>query len=298
MNRHQLILFWVVCLMCYTMNAQLMDKLKQRAKERGIATSAEVTYDSTAYDPNMSSEDDDEFEDLVITSPEEFFNMDVVMALYDANGALVQTSYFDKETIAMRTESKANPKPLYHDRSGKFYAYDADIDRYKTMALLPGSSMGFMTAGLTTQVYKLPPTPYFQAFEALSKMDVAMNFLILEMAFVYKPEHFENNAFYIKSIEPCKGRTCTRYSYNDVEYQGSYIQFDDQDRLYELHIISTNPQLRDDKNPSGRFSFRYEPVSVELPDAVEQSLVPGPLGKILPLEKGLEPWKHNKKDKE
>jgi hypothetical protein len=279
-------------------NAQLIDKLKQRAKERNIETSKEVKYDSTAYDPNMDIGDDEDIEELIINSPEEFFTKDVVMALYDVNGALVQTSYFDKETIAMKTDSKANLKPIYHDRTGKFYAFDEDEGQYMSMALLPGSSMGFMTAGMTSQAYKLPPTPYFQAFEALSKLDIAMNFLILEMAFIYEPKHFQNNNWYKPSTFNCGGNTCLKFSYTDPEYTGSYIVFDSRARLRELNIISTTSQFADDnKNTSGKFVFSYKPVTVELPDAVEQSLVPGPLGKMLNLERGLEPWKHNEKDK-
>jgi len=281
------------------MQAQLLDKLKQRADERGMETSQEVKYDSTAYDPNMVTDDEDEYEDLEINSPEEFFNKDVVMALYNEKGVLVQTSYFDKEVIAMRTESETILHPIYHDRTGKFYAFDDEEGQYKNMSLLPASSMGFMTAGMTTQAYKLPPTPYYQAFEALSKLDIAMNFLILEMAFIYEPKHFEKNDLYKQSEVSCGGNICTRFDYNDAEYIGSYIQFDLRGRLRELNIISTNSQFADDsKNNSGKFVFSYKPVTVKLPDAVEQSMIPGPLGKILPIEKGLEPWKHNKKDEQ
>jgi hypothetical protein len=65
----------------------------------------------------------------------------------------------------------------------------------------------------------------------------------------------------------------------------------------ELYVNSTDPAFDDGKNPTGKFVYRYDECSVRLPDAVEQSMIPGPLGKILPLEKGLEPWKYNKKDK-
>ena len=126
-----------------------------------------------------------------------------------------------------------------------------------------------------------------------------MNFLILEMAFIYEPKHFEKNDFYKQSEIKCGGNTCTRFSYNDPEYTGSYIQFDNQGRLRELNIITTSREFSEDgKNNSGKFVFSYKPVSVELPDAEEQSMIPGPLGKIFNLEKGLEPWKHNKKDKQ
>jgi len=277
-------------------HAQLMEKLKERAKEKGLET-REVSLDTS--DNAITRTTSYEEEELVINSAKDFFTTDVVMALYNAKGELVQTSFFDAESIAMRTETVVDRKPIYHDRTGKFYAFDDEIGQYKSMSLLPGSSMGFMTAGMTTQVYKLPQTPYFEAFDALSKLDIAMNFLILEMAFIYKPKHFEKNAFYKPSQISCGGNTCTRFSYNDVEYEGSYIQFDSRGRLRELNIISTKSQSADDnRNPSGKFIFSYKPCNVKLPDAVEQSIIPGPMGKIFNLEKGLEPWKHNKKDKE
>lgn len=277
--------------------AQLLEKLKQRAKEKGIETNKDVKYDSTAYDPNLDTEDE-EPEELVLSSPKDFFTKDVTMALYNDKGQLVQTSFFDADVIAMRTEMVANPKDIYHDSKGKFYAFNDDSGQYETMALLPASSMGFMTAGMTSQVYKLPPTPYFQAFEALSKLDIALNFLILEMAFVYEPKHFEGNDLYQPSQVNCGGNSCTRFSYNDAEFAGSYILFDLKGQLRELYINSTNPQFTEEgENPSGKFVFSYKPCTVELPDAIEQSMIPGPLGKIIDLDKGLEPWKHNKKDK-
>lgn len=276
--------------------AQLLEKLKQRAKEKGIETSKEIKYDSTAYDPNMDIDNDEEFEELEFKSAREFFNKDVIMALYN-DGILVQTAYFDAETIAMRTEQVNNPKPIYHDDKGKFYAYNNDEGYYETMKLLPTSSMGFMTAGITTQVYKLPQTPYFNAYKALEDIGSGLNFLILELAFIYKTEHFKNSDSYIPQKITCNSSNdCIRFNYNFPDYPGSYIQFDDQGRLIELYINSINPRFKDE--PKGKFVFSYKQVTVELPDAVEQSLIPGPLGKIFNLEKGLEPWKHNKKDKQ
>ena len=276
-------------------HAQLLEKLKQRAEEKGLETRA-VSYDSTAYDP-----DDYAYEEEVeIKSASDFFTMDVVMALYDEDGNWIQTSYFDKETIAMRTEKTAlGDKHIYHDRKGKFYAFDETEGQYKTMALLPASSMGMMTAGMTTQAYKLPPEPYLNAFGALADLDIALNFLILEMTFVYKPIHFEDNEEYTKRTFPCNAGTCTLFNYTDPQYKGSYILFNEDDRISEISIKSTNSNFsNNERNQSGKFVFKYEPVDVTLPDAVEQSIVPGPLGKILPLEKGLEPWKHNKADKQ
>ncbi|WP_282135445.1 hypothetical protein [Seonamhaeicola maritimus] len=290
----QVIVLIVVCFLGTSTQAQLLDALKKRAKEKGLETQ------EVSYDPNAAQQNSTNYTEIEINKAEDFFTKDVIMETYDANGALVQTSFFDKEVIAMRTESRVTPKPIYHDRKGKFYAYNAEIGKYENMSLLPSSSMGFMTAGMTTQVYKLPQDPYFEAFEALSNLDIAMNFLVLELAFIYKPFHFEDDAFYSLVEVKCGNSTCKRFNYNDNEYNGSYIQFDDQDRLVEFNIISTNKQLtQDERNPSGKFKYYYKECEVILPeDVVERSMVPGPLGKIIPLEKGLEPWKHNKKDKQ
>jgi hypothetical protein len=276
--------------------AQLLDKLKQRAKEKGIKTSENVKYDQSAYDPDMEMDEDEGLMELELSSASDFYNKDVVMELYN-DGLLVQTAYFDSNAIAMRTDSKVNPRPVYHDDKGKIYGYDDNEGHYISMKMLPSASMGFMTAGLTTQVYKLPQGPYFNALKALEGVNSGLNFLILEMAFIYNTSHFQNNESYIPENVTCNGsNNCIRFNYNFPDYPGSYIQFDDQDRLNELYINSTSGSFKDE--PKGKFVFYYKDCTVELPDAVEQSLVPGPLGKLIPLEKGLEPWKHNKKDKQ
>jgi len=288
------VLFLFIGLMGLKSQAQLLDKLKQRAEEKGLET-REVSYDSTAYNKDNDHSDEEEF---VLESANDFFTTDVVMDLYDKDGQLVQSSFFDAETIAMRTENKENPKPIYHDRKGFFYGYNAETSRYEKVSILPASSMGFMTAGMITQGYKLPPEPYYQAFGELSKMDIALNFMVVEMAFIYKPEHFENNDNYSLQNVPCFPDVCKRFYYTDPEYKGSYIQFDGEGRLVELNVNSTNPDFDDGKNPTGKFVYRYDECSVQLPDAAEQSMIPGPLGKMLNLERGLEPWKYNKKDKQ
>lgn len=297
MNNRSTILILLFLFTGTVASAQLMEKLKQRAKEKGIETSDEVSYDITAYDPNMETGDDERFEELDLKSVQDFYNEDVVMALFDSEGRLVQTAYFDAETIAMRTEvNDGSPKPLFHDDKGKVYAYN-DIDgQYENMEILPSSSMGFMVAGLTTQMYKLPPEPYFEAMSALEEAGSGLNFLVLEMAFIYKPSHFGGDDYAMEKVS-CNGSSdCVRFNYKDPEYPGSYIQFDAQGRLNEFYINSTNEAFKD--NPAGKFVFKYESCSVKLPDSVERSMIPGPLNKFLKLERGLEPWKHNKKDKQ
>ena len=274
--------------------AQFLKKLKERAKEKGLET-REISYDSTAVNTNFSELPDEK----EINTAEDFFTMDVVMKLYNEKGDWVQTSYFDKETFAMRIEAQVSPKPAYQDRKGKFYSYNEEAGRYESVSILPPSSMGFMMAGMIPQFYQLPQAPYLNAFKALADLDLAISFLVLEIAFIYEPSHFENDSnLYSKSTMACGEASCTKFSYQDPEYKDSYIVFDANGKLREFYIKTTKQQSSgDNKNQTGKFIFSYKPVSVELPDAVEQSLIPGPLGKILPIEKGLEPWKHNKKDK-
>ena len=294
----KIILFGVLLLSGLHIQAQLLDELKKRAKEKGLET-REVSLDTSDNAVNRTTSYEEELE---INSAKDFFTSDVIMALYNDKGQLAQTSYFDAQTIAMRTEQVGNPKPIYHDDKGKFYAFNEDEGQYSSMRLLPSASMGFMMAGITTQVYKIPSEPYFEALQVLEEIGSGLNFIILEMAFIYKPIHFENDANYTPDKVSCNGANdCIKFNYTDPEYKGSYIQFDAQGKLTEFNLSTTNSQFtKDSKNASGKFVYTYKDVNVKLPDAVEKSLLSGPgiLGEIIPLEKGLEPWKHNEKDKQ
>lgn len=272
--------------------AQLLDKLKERAKEKGLET-REISFDSTDNQKNRTTSF--EQEELQINSAKDFFNADIKMEMYNGNNQITQIMFFDADVIAMRTEQTGNPKPLFHDRKGFAYAYNDGEGYYEKASILPSSSMGFMMAGLIPQAYKLPSEPYLEAFQALQEKEIGLNFLMLELAFIYKPSHFMDDDNYTLQIITFPD-VCKRFNYTAPDYAGSYIQFDDKDRLSEFFITTTNPQFSTD-NPTGKFIYTYQDCTVNLPDAVEQSMIPGPLGKMLNLERGLEPWKHNKKDK-
>jgi len=148
------------------------------------------------------------------------------------------------------------------------------------------------------QAYKLPSEPYLDAFGKLEEKDISLNFLILELAFIYKPGDFKNDPYYISSRTRWNNSdSCIKFSYNDPEYPGSYIVFDKNGRLTELYINTIRPDVKEEDHPTGKFVYTYQNVNVKLPDAKEQSMIPGPFGEMLNLERGLEPWKHNKKDK-
>jgi len=292
------ILFMLVFLMISVQaQAQLLDKLKQRAKEKGLET-REVSFDTTGNEKNRTTSFEEE--ELVINSGKDFFNKDIVMKLYYETSAVIHTQYFDADVIAMRTEfPEKGKKPMFHDREGFAYAYNEKIGSYEKMKLLSSGGMGFMTAGMIPQYYKLPAEPYLEAFGKLEEKDIALNFLILEMAFIYKPSHFEDDSNYTPIKTTCNNSdNCKKFKYNDPEYPGSYIMFDDEGRLTELYINTIRSDIKEEDHPTGKFVYSYTDCSVKLPDAVEQSMMPGPFGKMLNLERGLEPWKYNKKDKQ
>jgi hypothetical protein len=276
--------------------AQLLEKLKKRAQEKGLET-REVSFDTTGNAKNRMASD--ESEELVINTAKDFFTTDVVMKLYYETNEVIHIQYFDADNIAMRTElPDPSKKPMFHDSKGYAYAFNEKTFGYEKVKLISSGMMGFMTAGMIPQYYKLPPDPYLDAFGKLQEKDISLNFLILELAFIYKPGDFEKDPYYIRSITMCNNSdSCIKFSYNDPEYPGSYIEFDKNGKLTELFINTIRPDIKEEDHPTGKFVYTYQNVNVNLPDAKEQSMIPGPLGEMLNLERGLEPWKHNKKDK-
>ncbi|MEZ4793213.1 MAG: hypothetical protein R2783_07050 [Gelidibacter sp.] len=295
--KSKIILFMVIFLFTgINTEAQLLEKLKERAKEKGLET-REVSFDSTENTRNRTVSNEDE--ELVINSAKDFFTTDVVMKLYYETNAVISTQYFDADAIAMRTEfPDPSKKPLFQDRKGLMYAYNEKEKVYEKASIAPSSYMGFMMAGMIPRYYKLPAEPYLEAFGKLQEKDITLSFLLLELAFVYKPSAFEDDSYYTPSKTKCSNSdNCTKFSYNDPEYPGSYILFDDQGRLSELYIHTTNPEVKKEDHPTGKFVYTYQDCNVKLPEALEKSMIPGPLGKMLNMERGLEPWKDNKKDK-
>ena len=278
-----------------TVNAQLLKELKKRAEKKGLET-REVSFDSTENAKNRTTSFEED--ELVINSAKDFYTTDVVMKLYYETNAVIHTQYFDADAVAMRIElPDPSQKPMFQDRKGLIYTYNEKERVYEKFSLAPSSSMGFMMASMLPQSYKLPPEPYLEAYGKLEEKDITLNFMVLEMAFVYKPSDFEDDTYYIPSKTKCNNSdNCTKFSYNDPEYPGSYIMFDDLGRLSELYIHTTNPEVKEEDHPTGKFVYTYKDVNVKLPDAEEQSMMPGPF-KMLHLERGLEPWKYNKMDK-
>ena len=133
--------------------------------------------------------------------------------------AVIQTEYFDADAIAMRTEfPEPAKKPLFNDSKGFFVPTTKLKEPMRNRNCCLQVGWGFMTAGMIPQAYKLPPEPYLDAYQKLEEKDINLNFLVLEMAFIYKPGDFEDDSYYIPSKTKCNNsENCTKFSYM-IEY--------------------------------------------------------------------------------
>ena len=272
----------ITLLFCFNAEAQLFNELKKRAEAKGKKT-RKVAYDNSHYEPDVAEEE------VTLNSIKDFYNKDVVMTIF-IDGKKTQTAYFDADVTALKTDLNTEPHPVFHDEKGRTYGFSEEDNTYVVMEVLPQGFMGFMVAGLLPETYKLPSEPYMQAFQALQSIGAGLNYLTLDLAFVYKLSHFEGDSYYTTSTVPCNtSKKCKRFSHNDPSYAGSYIQFDDQGRLNELYIdIHKHPQ---NYQGASKILFEYTQCTVSLPAAKEKSMLPGGLDKIL-LNKGLQPSKN------
>ena len=224
-----------------------------------------------------------------------FYTHDVVVKTFDKEKQAYTTSYFDANEIAMKSnwndQNTGNPKTSYIDSEGYFISYNESKNRYEKSNMLSSGVMGMMTPNMMISGYKLPPGPFWEASGKLNEQGLNLNtFMFIEFAFVYKPEHFRDDMYindYTESSETYRGNSgCTKFSINEPEYSGSYILFDNMDRLAEINV-----KMKNDANfgsGEGKLEFFYEPCEVKLPAATE---VKQP-GQDL-LMKGLSPGNNN-----
>lgn len=289
----------------FNSNAQILDKLLKKVESKveqklidKTETSTEKALDSLLPSDKRASEangnaDYNTAKSVNTTIKRRFFNQDVIMHTYDETNQLIHSQFFDFDEIAMRTEpKKSSDAPLFHDSEGFVYAYNKYEKVYEKTKLLSLGSMSLMGPSMAMQFYKLPAEPFLNAFEMLSENNIKFNFLILEFAFIYKPEHFEADSYYKLEKSNCKGSSnCKKFIYNDSDYPGSYVEFDDKNRLSEMYINATNPPMGVESS-SGRFVFEYKPCEVNIPKSIEKKM---PLQDLF--EMGMEPEKHNEKKK-
>ncbi|MBC2840276.1 hypothetical protein [Robiginitalea sp. SC105] len=196
-----------------------------------------------------------------------FYTMDVVVHTVNSKGETTD-SYFDAEELAMRMEASRNDASMFTDSEGFQYAYNDREERWEKTGLMRSEAMSFMLPAMSMGILKLPEGPMMEATQRFHEQGVNMNtFLLVEWAFIYSPEDFGGSDF-TRTLVPCPdgGGDCPKFSYEDPEYQGSYVVFDSEGRLSEIHARVDNQMAQDE----GTYSFSYDrDVQVQIPNAVE-----------------------------
>lgn len=280
--------------------AQLLKKLKQKAQDAAERTILRKTdevvtkkTEKTIDDVTSPSGDNNEGvsqkgSENQITSgntaleknadaKKAFYKEDVVIKLHE-NGKLNQTQYFDVDEVAVKMEGATLPKPGYADSEGFMYGYNESVGEYQKSSLVSLQSQGMMVPTMMLEAYKLPPEPFMHNLQLQQNQGLTPNPFngIVEFAFVYEPEQFRYEDFK-ESKQKVSGKTYTRFDFlNEPGYEGSYVMFDDQNRLVEIY---TNKQdtgqpmdiTQMSMTPPGEslLQYEYKPVSVKLPPARE-----------------------------
>ena len=277
-------------------NAQFLKKLKKTAEdavERTILrkTDEKVSQktgktidDATSNKDNSNKDSKDESQ---VTSGNsalvrntkaktDFYKEDVIIKLHE-NGTLNQTQFFDADQVAVRLE-QGQPKPGYIDSEAFMYGYNEKDGEYNKSSLIASSTQGMMVPNMLLEGYKLPPEPFMANFQKQTDQGLTANPFngIVEFAFVYEPEQFRYEDF--KEVkQTLRGQKFTKFEYlNEPGYEGSYVMFDDKDRLVEIYVNKSDTgQEMDafnmDMTPPGEslLIYEYKPVDVKLPPARE-----------------------------
>ncbi|ALJ03630.1 hypothetical protein APS56_00015 [Pseudalgibacter alginicilyticus] len=287
--------FFILCI-TYSVQAQFLKKLKQKAEEAAertilrktdevVSKKTEKTIDDVTTPNNKNSNDEiTTTSNSQITSSnsalnkntelkKSFYKEDAVVKLHE-NGKLTQTQYFDANEIAVRLENDL-PEPGFIDSEGFIYGFkDGEYTKSSIVAL---QSQGLMVPTMMLDAYKLPPEPFMAQLQKQSDLGVTANPFngIVEFAFIYKPDDFRYEDF-AESKQTLNGKTYTKFNYlNEPGYEGSYVLFDNKDRLVEVFTkigeSKQNFEIGEMPRQKGEslMIYDYKPVEVTLPPARE-----------------------------
>lgn len=295
-------LIFITCafLLCgINAEAQLLKKLKKRAEQAAertilnktdevVSKKTEKTIDDATSKKEKSDKKEDEdtseleASNTALTKNTEakkaFFKEDIIIKMHE-NGNLNQTQFFDANEVAVRMEDPKQPKPGFIDSEGYMYVYSEG--EYQKTGIVALQSQGLMAPTMMIEAYKLPPEPFMAQFEKQQDLGVTANPFngIVEFAFIYKPNDFRYDDFN-ETTQTLRGKTYTKFEYlNEPGYEGSYVLFDDQDRLVEIYTkTSEEAELIDGFGSQGQAGeslmvYDYKPVEVKLPQAREVKTV-------------------------
>ncbi|TDU40407.1 hypothetical protein BXY82_2454 [Gelidibacter sediminis] len=302
--RTRYILCTMLCLcMSLTAEAQIFKKLKKKAEqavertilrktdevvtEKTEKTIDDVTSkkDKSNTTSNKPSETENQSEittgnaslGLHTAAKKDFFKEDVVILLHE-NGNLNQIQFFDADQIAVRIKQDDQPKGGYIDSEGFIYGYNEKENAFNKSSLMASAGQGMMGPTMIVEGYKLPPEPFMAQLQKQQDQGLTPNPFngIVEFAFIYKPEQFRYEDF--KEIKQTnRGKTYTKFEFlNEPGYEGSYVLFDDQNRLVEIYtnksaVNQPSDGFQMDMMPPGEslLVYDYKPVEVQLPPARE-----------------------------
>ena len=303
-------LITALLVLCFTLpsQAQFLKKLKQKAEQAAERTilrkTDEVVSQKTekTIDDATTQKSKPQQAELKTLEPantalhkntsakRKIYKEDVIIKLHE-NGKLNQTQFFDANEIAVKLENSM-PKPGYIDSEGFIYGYNNG--EYTKSSMLALQSQGLMVPTMLVDAYKLPPEPVMASLQKQNDLGITANPFngIVEFAFIYKPEHFKYENFK-ETKQTLRGKTYTKFEFlNEPGYEGSYVLFDNQNRLVEIYTkISESTkgnQIGEMPRQQGEnlIIYDYKPVEVNLPVAREvrtlgQDLMQGVMGGIV-----------------
>ena len=270
--------------------AQLLNKLKNRVQKAAEETLLDKTEEkvseetSNAFDELFNNGEPAE-KPVAFSNPSKainteakqaFYTHDVIVKTFDKEKQAYTATYFDADELGMQSNWKdqntGKPKTSYVDSEGYFISYNESKNRFEKSTLLSSGVMGMMAPNMMISAYKLPVGPFWEVSKKLDEQGLNLNtFMYIEFAFIYKAEQFRDEMVkndYTEVSQNFRGNAdCVRFNINDPGYSGSYIQFDEQDRLAEINV-----RIKDDPNfgsGEGKLEFFYEPCEVQLPAAKE-----------------------------
>ncbi|SDI08590.1 hypothetical protein [Winogradskyella thalassocola] len=281
--------------------AQILKKLKKRAEQAAertilrktdeiVSKKTEKTIDdattsndrsNTKSDGSADDQIDSESTNSALTMntayKKEFYKEDAIIKTYE-NGNLNQTQYFDADQVAVRMESDAIPKPGYLDSEAYMYSYNDNEQAYNKSAILASGGQGMMVPNMMLEILKLPPEPALANTQKQMDKGITPNPFngFVEFAFIYGPEQFRYEDF--KEVKQnLRGKSYTKFEFlNEPGYEGSYVIFDDEDRLIEIYTNKADTGQSMDAfdmsmMPPGEslIVYEYKPVEVNLPPAKE-----------------------------
>jgi hypothetical protein len=201
-----------------------------------------------------------------------FYKEDVIIKMHE-NNTMTQTQYFDADEVAVRMTVDKMSKPGYGDSEGFMYVFDEKTGEYTKSSIVSLQSQGMMIPTMMLEAFKLPPEPFMASLQKQQDQGLTPNPFngIVEFAFVYEPEQFRYEDFK-ESKQTRGGKSFTKFDFlNEPGFEGSYVIFDDQDRLVEIYTNKKDIGQTMDMVPPGEslILYEYRPVEVKLPPATE-----------------------------